>query len=108
MSVNFRTQHPMQLVERMLCINNIREIGVDKISQLDKKHHVFLIKYDDGGQPDIAWEFCLFEATTHQFNSLFEQFVSRPKKRIPTQDKVQNLVITEDKPEIVDKPKLII
>ena len=93
----------MQLVERMLCINNIKEIGAEKIQKLDKKFHVFLMLFDDDGAPEIDWEFCLFTATQHQFNTLFENFIPVPKE----EDKPKSNLILDDK-VTETKPKLII
>jgi len=93
----------MQLVQRLLCINNIREIGAEKISQLPKSFHCFLLMYDDGETPEIDWEFCLFSATEHQYNTLFANFTPKPKE----EEAKSTLIITEDKPTLnVERPDL--
>jgi len=84
MAINLRKLHPMQIVERALFAQSLKEIGVEKLVQLDKVHHVFLVTYvDDAGNPteqEIDWEFVLFEATSYQMNQLLNCFIPKPKE----------------------------
>lgn len=83
MPINFRTQSPPQLAERMFCIQYVKEIGVGKIEALGEKYKHFLqpIVEDEGtAYNEIDWEFCLFEATFHQFDMLLENFIAKPKE----------------------------
>jgi len=76
--INLRQQLPMQNMERILFCQAIKEIGVGKIEQLHKEHHVFLMPIQSGegtSYHEIDWEFVLFEATSHQMNKLLECFM---------------------------------
>lgn len=81
--INLRKQHPIQNAERILFCQSLKEIGADKISKLEDRHHAFILTIDeeDGSKSyEIDWEFTLFEATSFQMNCLLECFVQVPKE----------------------------
>ena len=43
MSKNFRKEVPVAIVNRVLCMQAIKEIGADKIHALGKKYFPFLL-----------------------------------------------------------------
>lgn len=77
MSKNFRKEVPVAIVNRVLCMQAIKEIGADKIHALGKKYFPFLLIYEDNSM-DIDWEFALFEATEFQLSNLIDNFQARP------------------------------
>lgn len=77
MSKNFRKELPVSIVNRVLCMQAIKEIGADKIHLLGEKYSIFIVKYDDDTF-DIDWEFALFEATEFQLSSLIDNFQAKP------------------------------
>ena len=77
MSKNFRKELPVAIVNRVLCMQAIKEIGADKIHALGEKYFPFLLIYEDNTF-DIDWEFALFEATEHQLASLIDNFQAKP------------------------------
>lgn len=77
MSKNFRKELPVQIVNRVLCMQAIKEIGADKIHPLGPKYFPFLIGYDDNTY-GIDWEFALFEATDYQLADLIDNFQAKP------------------------------
>lgn len=82
-TIDLRKQHPVQLVDRMLFCQSLKEIGVEKIEALGEKYDVFLLPVEDeetGLYNVIDWEFVLFEATSHQMKTLLDNFVLRPKE----------------------------
>ena len=92
--INLRKQHPLQLVERLLFCQSIKEIGIEKILMLNKPQQVFLTEVivDDKSTYEIDWEFIIFEATSFQMNSLLACFtqkpvVPEPKERIIIEEK---------------------
>ncbi len=79
MSKNFRKEPPVTIVNRVLCIQAIKEIGANKIHALGERYYPFLLIYDDNHlDVDIDWEFALFEATEHQLSSLIDNFQAKP------------------------------
>lgn len=81
MSKNFRKELPVAIVNRVLCMQAIKEIGADKIHALGEKYSMFLVQYEDGISDvhyDIDWEFALFEATEFQLSSLIDNFQAKP------------------------------
>jgi hypothetical protein len=86
--INLRKQTPMELVDRLLCIQFIKEIGAEKIDMIEDKYlkQSFLkyIEEEDGTlTPEIDWEFSLFQATSLQFSKLFHNFTPTKEKEIP-------------------------
>ena len=80
---NLRKQTPMQNMERIMFCQAIKEIGVEKIEALNRKHEPFLLPCEDeenGIYNVIDWEFILFEATSHQMNTLLSNFTAKPKE----------------------------
>lgn len=80
--IDLTKQLPIQNIERILACQKIREIGPEKIKQLDRKHEPFLIECigDNNLVYDIIdWEFAIFQATNHQLAELLTQFVRVPK-----------------------------
>jgi len=89
MTKNFRKELPVTIVNRVLCMQAIKEIGAEKIHLLGSKYFTFLIKYDDNTY-GVDWEFALFEATEFQLSSLIDNFQAKPiaKKAEDTVNKV--------------------
>lgn len=78
--ISYRNKHPMILVNRMLAIQMLREIGAEKINMLEDKHHKFImeeIDENDEAKIVIDWEFALFYATDHQIEELSANFVKK-------------------------------
>ena len=93
MSKNFRKELPVTIVNRVLCMQAIKEIGADQIHASGEKSSLFLVQYEDGINDvhyDIDWEFALFEATEFQLSSLIDNFQAKPiaKKAEDTVNKV--------------------
>lgn len=111
--INLRTQIPMQLVERCLMLQAIREIGVDKILQLkNERFRVFLLQaeFEDGtSEWEIDWEFCIFAATSYQWEKLMECFY-QPKQPAtpPIIEDIKPSIITESDIRDEDRPPLTI
>jgi len=108
--INLRKQVPMQLVERMLMLQNIREIGVQNLLKLqDRKFRVFLLEVEgetEEDQYEIDWEFCIFAATSFQFNALMECFV--PKQKQEDEPQRESNIIMPDNNIEDDRPPLIL
>lgn len=77
MTKNFRKELPVTIVNRVLCMQAIKEIGADKIHALGEKYYSFLNIWDDN-TIDIDWEFALFESTEYQLSSLIDNFQAKP------------------------------
>lgn len=106
--INLRTLSPMQIVQRGIFCQIAREIGANQIMMTDAKNHVFVIEYNgDTEEPEyeVDYEFILFKATQYQMERLLACFQPKQKDK---EDATESSIITEDKPEIVDKPKLFI
>lgn len=88
--LNLRRLHPMQVMERALFLQSIKEIGPEKIIALDdaKLYHFLLEVENDKGETEyeIDWHFCIFEATPFQMNSLLENFIPKPKEEKSEED----------------------
>ena len=82
-SINLRQQLPIQNIERIMFCQSIKEIGVEKIESLNRKHEPFLLHMvsEEGVEyNEIDWEFILFEATSYQMGELLDNFIAKPKK----------------------------
>ena len=81
-TINLRNQTPMQNINRILFCQSLKEIGVEKIEALNRKHEVFLLPCEDeenGTYNVIDWEFVLFEATHYQMADLLSHFERKAK-----------------------------
>lgn len=111
--INLRQQTPPQLVDRLLCIQFIKEIGAEKINMIEDKYlKQSFLKYveeeDVSLTPEIDWEFSLFQATTLQFSKLFSNFMPTKEKEIPEPKEriiIESLDTPQDKEE---RPGLIL
>lgn len=111
--IDLRKQIPLQLIERCIMLQNIREIGVDKILQLkNPRYRVFLLEavFEDGSSEwEIDWEFCIFGATSFQWEKLMECFfVSAPQVAPPIIQDDKPSIITESDIKDEDRPPLTI
>lgn len=109
---NLRTLIPLQLIGKCIALQNLREIGADKIREIkDGKFNVFTFEIEDGTF-EIDWEFAIFEATEYQFSSLFDCFNSKPVvKEEETEDapqkEVSAIITKETLPAGIVKPLII-
>jgi hypothetical protein len=105
--INLRTLQPMQVINRMLCMQALREIGKDNIHKLEERRYEnFLMFYDDDTF-DIDWEYVLFKAPEFLLSALIDNFQAKPieeKARDTVKEvlekKYPHMIIEEDKPAV--------
>ena len=88
--MGFSTQHPMNVVGRCLLLEKIRFISPTKFVENEKVAKAIpmaVITYDEVTDSatvevtEINWEYLLFEATMHQLQILFDEFVKKDKEK---------------------------
>lgn len=74
-SVNWRQQNPRTLLNKMIGVMILREIGAKNILKLEDKVLVEqIIFYDDDNNPFINWEEVMFKLTQLQVSRIIAQF----------------------------------
>lgn len=74
-SVNWRQQNPRTLLNKMIGVMILKEIGAKNILKLEDKALVEqIIFYDDDNNPFINWEEVMFKLTQLQVSRIIAQF----------------------------------
>lgn len=74
-SVNWRQQNPRSLLNKMIGVCVLKEIGAKNLLKLeDKKLVEQIIFYDDDDKPFINWEEVMFSLTQLQVSRIIAQF----------------------------------
>jgi hypothetical protein len=81
--INWKQKGPIELANRMVACDMIREVGAVNISKIkdERLANEFLVEYEnEEGKSffEIDWKFVLFGATEHQIGKLLDMF--KPKK----------------------------
>ena len=105
-AINLRKLQPMDIVNRMLCMQAIREIGKEKIYQVEGKMYEDFLMYYDDGECDIDWEFVLFKAPNHLLVKLIDNFSAKPKEE-ELKEKVE-ATLKEKYPSIIQEEKPVV
>ena len=79
-NIDFKLQHPQDLVSRLFILEYIRELGVDVIREkLDNLQHVkwvYTFEDEDGSkQYDLNWEYLLFVIGLPELSKIMEKYL---------------------------------
>ena len=79
-NIDFKLQHPQDLVSRLFILEYIRELGVDVIRQkLDDVQHVkwiYTFEDQDGSkQYDLNWEYLVFVISLPELSKIMEKYL---------------------------------
>lgn len=79
-NIDFKLQHPQDLVSRLFILEYIRELGVDVIREKldDVQHMKWIYSFeDDGGnkQYDFNWEYIVFVISLPELSKIMEKYL---------------------------------
>lgn len=83
--INFRTQHPEDLVSRLFMLHFLRRLGANKVYNVVEENYrknyfyMFLDK-EDKKMIDYNWEALLFKATLTDLENIIEPLVDEVEK----------------------------
>lgn len=78
--MNFRLQHPEDLLTRMFMLEYLRNLDTKEVHDVCNEHQqkkMFYRFYDeqDNMQMDVNWEYMMFEATMYELESIMKKFL---------------------------------
>ena len=79
-NIDFKLQHPQDLVSRLFILEYIRELGVDVIREkLDDTQHVKWVYTFEGEDEtklfDLNWEYLVFVITLPELSKIMEKYL---------------------------------